>query len=139
MIMRKFAERAALIAMLAVGSLAIAGEDRAAQAQEQMKKTIERLDLTDEQIDRVKPILEDARASRQAIMGKYGVDPEGDAGSGKKLDMRQARAMRNELNAVQDGTNAELKKILSAEQFEEFKVIQQEVRDQVRERVRSAR
>lgn len=137
--MKQFTALAALIAMLAVGSPAIAEDDRAAQAQEQMEQTVERLDLTDEQIEQVKPILEESRASQQAIMAKYGVDPESRAGSGKKLDMRQARAIRKELNEVQEDTNAELKKILSAEQLEEFEVIQQERREQMRERMRSSR
>lgn len=137
--MKQFWVLAALIAMLAVGSPAIAEDDRAAQAQEQIEQTIERLALTDEQIERVQPILEESRASQQAIMAKYGVDPESRAGSGMKLGPRQARAMRKELNEVQADTNAELEKLLSAEQIEEFKVIQQERSDQMRERLRSSR
>lgn len=137
--MKQLTGLAALIAMLAVGSLAVAQDDRAAQAQKQMEQTIERLDLTDEQIERVKPILEETRASRQAIMARYGVDPDGGAVGGKKLGLREARAMRKELNQVQEETNAELKKILNAEQLKELEVIQQERSDDMRERIRSAR
>lgn len=137
--MKQFTALAALIAMLAAGSPAIAEDDRAAQARDQMEQTIEQLELTDEQIERVKPILEDSWASQQAIMAKYGIDPESHAGSGKQLDMRQARAMRKELNEVQQDMNAELTTILSAEQLEKFEVIQQERRDQMRERMRSSR
>ena len=137
--MKQFTKLAALIAMLVVGSLAIAEDDRAAQAQEQMEQTIERLDLTDEQIEQVKPILEDLRASRQAILAKYGVDLENRGGGSNKLGPRQARAMRTQINDVQEDANAKLKKILSAEQLEELMLIQQERRNQMRERIRSSR
>lgn len=137
--MKQLTGLTALIAMLAVGPLAVAQDDRAARAQEQVEQTIERLDLTDEQIERAKPILEETRASRQAIMARYGVDPDGRAVGGKKLGLREAMAMRKELNQVQEKTNAELKKILNAEQFKELEVIQQERSDAMRERIRSAR
>lgn len=117
--MKKFTKLAALIAMLAVGSLATAEHDRAAQANAQMVQTIQRLELTDEQIEQMKPILEDLRASRQAILAKYGVDPE-NPGGGDELSPRRARAMRKEIHDVQEDANVELEKILSAEQFEEL-------------------
>jgi hypothetical protein len=139
MVMKHSTRLTALIAMLAAGSLAVAQDDRAALAKEQMEQTIERLNLTDGQIERVKPILESTRASRQAIMARYGVDPDGSAVGGKKLGLREARAMRKELNQVQEGTNAELRKILNAEQLTELEVIQQERSDDMRERIRSAR
>jgi hypothetical protein len=137
-IMKQFTRLAALIAMFAVGSLAIAQDDRAAQAKEQIAQTIERLDLSDEQIEQAKPILEDLRESRQAIMAKYGIDPD-NRGGGNKPNPRQLRAMRTEIEGVQADANAKLRKILSAEQFKELEAIQQEGRDQMRERIRGAR
>ena len=49
------------------------------------------------------------------------------------------KAMRNEMEAVRKKTFAELEQILSAEQLEEFNLIREERRTEMRERMREAR
>ncbi len=136
---KPFTKFALMLAMLAFGSLALSQDDRAAQAEEQIRQVLERLDLTDEQIEQVKPILENSFESRRAVMASYGIDIESREGGGEKLGLRKARSMRRDLDKIQEDTNAELKEILSAEQFDELEIIQQERRDQMRERIRSSR
>ncbi|MEO1596472.1 MAG: Spy/CpxP family protein refolding chaperone [Pseudomonadota bacterium] len=123
---------AALVASLAVSTHALAEDDRAAMAQEQMQQTFERLDLTDEQIDQVKPVLEASAEEREKIMSEYGMDPE----SGKRPGMRKMRAMKQEMDSVQEKTIAELKKILTDEQITEFQQIQEERQAAMRDRMR---
>ena len=55
--MQRQVTAATLIALFAIGTQAKADDDRAAMAQEQMQQTFERLELTDEQIEQVKPCL----------------------------------------------------------------------------------
>jgi hypothetical protein len=130
---------ATLIALFAIGTQAKADDDRAAMAQEQMQQTFERLELTDEQIEQVKPVLEASVASMQEILLSYGMDPESRQGSAEKPGFRKMRAMRKEMHAVRENTLAELELVLSDEQLEEFKRIQGERQAEMRERMRGAR
>ncbi len=126
----------ALIALLGGAAQAKANDDRAAMAEEQMRQTFERLELTDEQIEQVEPILLESAAARQEILSKYGMDPESRQGSEGRPAMREMRAMRKEMQAVQKSVLDELEPILSEEQFEEFKLIQDDRRAEMRERIR---
>jgi hypothetical protein len=137
--MQRLITAATLIALFAIGTQAKADDDPASTIQEQMQQTFERLELTDEQIEQVKPVLEESAASRQAILLSYGMDPESRQGSAEKPGVRKMRAMRKEMHAVRDNTLAELELILSDEQLEEFKRIQGERQAEMRERMRGAR
>lgn len=137
--MQRLTAAATLIVLFAIGTQAKADDDRAAMAQEQMQQTFEGLELTDEQIEQVKPVLEASVASMQEILLSYGIDPESHPGSAEKPGIRKMRAMRKEMNAVRENTLAELELILSDEQLEEFKRIQGERQAEMRERMRGAR
>lgn len=137
--MQRLTAAAALIVLFAIGTQAKADDDRAAMVQKQMQQTFERLELTDEQIEQVKPVLEVSVASMQQILLSYGMDPESRQGSAEKPQFRKMRAMRKEMHAVRENTLAELELILSDEQLEEFKRIQGERQAEMRERMRGAR
>jgi hypothetical protein len=79
--MQRLTAAATLIVLFAIGTQAKADDDRAAMAQEQMQQTFEGLELTDEQIEQVKPVLEASVASMQEILLSYGMDPESRPGS----------------------------------------------------------
>ena len=136
--MQRLTAAATLIVLFAIGTQAKADDDRAAMAQEQMQQTFEGLELTDEQIEQVKPVLEASVASMQEILLSYGMDPESRQGSAEKPGLRKMRAMRKEMNAVRENTLGELEQILSDEQLEEFKNIQEERQAEMRERMRGA-
>ena len=137
--MQRLTAAATLIVLFAIGTQAKADDDRAAMAQEQMQQTFEGLELTDEQIEQVKPVLEASVASMQEILLSYGLDPESRQGSAEKPGFRKMRAMRKEMHAVRENTLAELELVLSDEQLEEFKRIQGERQAEMRERMRGAR
>ncbi|MEO0580143.1 MAG: hypothetical protein AAFZ58_15755, partial [Pseudomonadota bacterium] len=136
--MKRITAVATLLTLSFFGTQAVAEDDRAAKIQEQMQQTIERLDLTDEQIEKIKPIMQESMEARQKIMASYGIDPENSDGAGK-LGMRKARAMRKEMNAINAGTLSELEQILTAEQLNEYKAIQKERQAEMKERIRGSR
>ena len=129
----------AFIVLLATGMQAVAEDNRTAEAKEKMQQTIERLELTDEQIEKVEPVLQESAAARQKILSSYGIDLESRQGSVGKPSPRKMMAMRKEMNAVGENMLGELKQILSDEQLEEFKRIQEERQAEMRERVREGR
>ena len=137
--MRRAAASIALIVLLATGMQAVAEDDRTEKAKEQIQQTIERLELTDEQAEQVKPVLEESAAARQEILSSYGMDPESRQDSVGKPGIRKMRAMRNEMNTLRENTLGELEQVLSDEQLEEFKRIQEERQAEMRERMREGR
>ena len=128
---------AALIMFTASATLAHAEHHAMDAAKSQMQETLQRLELTDEQMAAVKPVLESSAAAREEIMANYGMDAESRETSGERPGRRQLRAMKKELDAVQDKTMQDLEQILTDEQLAEFKLIQQERQSAMRERMRS--
>lgn len=116
-------------------SLAQTGPD----PEQRMEEVTSRLGLSDEQVEQLAPVLEKSRAAQQEILSKYGIDLESGSGPSQKLGMRNGRAMRQELDVVRSDMLAEVEGILTNEQFEAFKQIQEERRAEMRERVRSRR
>jgi hypothetical protein len=98
-----------------------------------------RLDLTDDQVDQVSPVLEESLRARKKVLSSYGIDLENRSGPQSRIGIRQARAMRKELGAIQEETLNELSGILSAQQMEELKMMQEERKAEVRERIRAQR
>jgi hypothetical protein len=137
--MQRLRTTTTLLALSMICAPVFAEEDRAAMAQEQMQQTIERLELTNEQVEQVKPVLKKAASEQQKILSSYGMDPQSRQNSTRKPGMRQMMAMRNEMQDVRENTMRELDPILSDEQLEEFKQIQEERQAAMRERMRAAR
>lgn len=128
----------ALVLLAFASQLALAESDRGAEVGERLAQARDRLDLSDEQLDQIAPVMEESLAKRNSIMSRYGVDPQNPERS-KRPNFRQARAMRSEMEAVRSDTLASLEGILSREQLDEFKSMQEEQRAEMRERMRAAR
>ncbi len=128
----------ALVALVLVGPPAVADEDRAAQVEQRMEEARTRLNLSDEQVDQVAPLLEESMRAQQNIMESYGIDPGNQAGM-EKIGLRQARAMSRELNAVRSSTVDALGGVLTDQQLDEFKAMQEERKAEMRERMRAGR
>jgi len=136
--------RAVLIGMFISLSLlgaayTAAADDQAAQAQQRLAAAKERLDLSDEQLDQLAPVLEKSMAAQRRVLASYGIDLENRNGAGNRPGLRQARAMRKEMNAVKSDTLAEVNKILTDAQLKEFKRMQEERQAEMRQRIRGAR
>ncbi len=108
--------------------------DRAAAAEEieqRLKKTAERLNVTEEQKPEVEAILRESALKRQAVLESYGFK------DGNKPDMsrRQLRSMRGELNKVSEATTTKLSAILSDVQMAEYEKIKEEQKAAMREQI----
>jgi Spy/CpxP family protein refolding chaperone len=96
--------------------------DQAMQRLEQIK---ERLKLTPEQVEKVRPILTDEVQKLKALR-------ESNSGGSR----RDRRKMAREFKRIQGDADDQLKKVLSKEQMSELKKLRDERRQQLRERAR---
>ena len=122
-------------------------EPHAAFLKENQSSTLEgvlaeanaRLNLTDEQAEQVAPILHSNFEAQRAVFLDYGFDIERGNRPAKKLGFKQLRAMGRELEAVRVGTRDALKDVLNEEQMREYVSMQNERKNEVRQRIRAAR
>ena len=115
-------------------------EDRSAQLEERVAEVRQRLDLTDEQVAQMEPIIESGIEARLLVLEEYGIDPEARAsGAQDKLRLRQKRALAKELNEINAEVRDEMSEILTDEQLAEYEKIQEERRAEMRERARARR
>ena len=100
----------------------------------QLQETEERLQLTDEQPETVRPILEEATRQRQAVLEKHGVDLEGTE-KADRPGRRTLRRMRNDLQEVNKETQRELEDVLTSEQMKQWEALQEDRRAEMREQL----
>ena len=120
------------------------GQEEARTEQlEELRQRLEeartRLDLTDEQVEQVRPIL---RAGSEALLGvlqEHGIDLRDRSGGANRLRFRQLRRLQRDLEAVREQTLEDLDEVLTDEQLEIYKEIQEENRQAMRERLRQRR
>ncbi len=129
------------------------GGEQLAQLQERLEEAKARLKLTDEQVEQVRPIFRASTEKQMAVLEKHGIDlrdggasrGDGDArrrggagrrGAGNRQDLQQLRALGDDLEALRKETRKELKNVLTKEQFKEFKKMQEENREAMRQRIR---
>jgi hypothetical protein len=94
------------------------------QARQRLEQIKERLKLTPEQVEQVRPIIADEMQKLKALR-------DSSSGGGSRRDrMKMAR----ELKRIQGDADDQLKKVLSKEQMNELKKIREERRQQLRER-----
>jgi hypothetical protein len=122
-----------------LASLTMAQEIDPAVIEQRVKDVAERLELSDGQIEQVSPVIKSAMEQQQRILESYGVDPANRGEGGKRLGLRDARAMSSEMSAVRDDTRDALDGILTDEQRDEFLVMQEERRAELRERIRTGK
>jgi hypothetical protein len=71
-----------------------------------------------------------------AILRRYGLLDADGRRTEARPSMREARKLRRELDDVRDDTVRRLERVLTKAQIEEYKKLQRELRDAVRERRR---
>jgi hypothetical protein len=100
----------------------------AEQARQRLEQIKERLALTPEQVEQVRPILQDEVQKLKALRETHS--------SGGRRDRRK---LGRELKHIQGETDDQLKKVLSKEQMKELKKLRDEWRQQLRERAAQKR
>ena len=118
-------------------------DERKKQIQEkflskQIKGIAAGLDLTKEQMAKVKPILDNHFAAQMAILDKHGINAR--QGDGKKrMGFRKMRALRNDMEENKTKTLELLSSVLSDEQLAKFEQMEAERKQQMREKFKSRR
>ena len=84
------------------------GGKRGMNIEQQMERMKEQLSLTDEQVPKVKAVLEESNKKRQAIF----TDPN--------FDRSDRTAMREKMAPITEEQNKKLKEILTADQYKKY-------------------
>ena len=113
--------------------------ERIEAARERLDDVRERLDLSDEQSERIRPILREQMEAVGKLLSDHGIDPSSGRRSGRRLGLMQARQLGKRLDKIRAETRGKLKGILEPEQFNEFKKIQDEWRKDTRSRIMARR
>ena len=136
----------ALAASMAVAPAVLHGDEaadpeRVEQLEQRIAEIRERLALTGEQEEAIAPILKAGLEAQMAVMEKHGFDPEARADGVKRRrpGLRAARQLRRELDAVRADTVESLSEVLTPEQIEEYRKIQEESRQEMSRRLRENR
>ena len=128
-----------LVLIVAIFGANSVWSEQGAKAAEKLEETKVRLNLTDDQIVSIKPILIEDLAQKNQVLLEHGIDLE----SGKRptggMNFREARALANDMDSVREKTVKELSVYLSDEQIEEYKKIQKENKEKIRERIKESR
>jgi hypothetical protein len=120
-------------------SIAAQAEPDAATHQDKIQQLIEQLQLTDEQLAEIRPVLESHAEQTMTILDKYDIErPQAD-GERKSLGLRDARKLKGEMQTLRSETRAQLEGVLSEEQLAEYDKLAQERRAELRERIKSRR
>lgn len=118
------------------------GADRAKQF-EQFRQNLEdtrrRLNLTDEQVDQIRPILRSGFQAMLEVFQKHGIEPGEHSGTTDRIGFLQLRRLRRDLDAVRKQTLKHLDGVLTDTQLKTYKQIQEEHRKALRERLRQRR
>lgn len=129
------------LSSLSVGFAQQADSDRLAELEARIEQTRKRLNLTDEQIVRIEPILESNFEATMLVLENHGIefDPDVPREQRERPGFRKMRAISRDLQAVREETAAEMAEVLTDEQMAEYRKIQEERRAELRERIRARR
>ena len=125
-----------LLTALFFASTAWADEPDLSRLKMRVQETISRLDLTEEQIRQLKPVLADHFNAQTAVLDKYGFNS---ANRDDRPDAQTLHALRREFDDNKNMTSKRLSGILSKEQLAEFEKIQKVQKKQIREKFLSKR
>lgn len=110
-------------------------EEQRARLEQYLEQVRARLNLTEAQRAQLEPVLRRSFEERAEIMQRYGVGGD----NSQRPGLRQARAMKSELEEARKKSDPEIEKILDDRQMAEYRKIQEEMRDQIRQRMRERR
>jgi len=122
----------ALFAVVLMVGLAPAGqahdhhEDHGARIEKHMEHAAERLGLSDAQKEQLRPLVEQHVAKAKAIRDKYPAESSAE----------QRRQMYQEMHAVREEYDGQVRAVLTEEQRQEWEKMRSERRDRMREHKR---
>ena len=133
----KYALRLALI--VAIFGANSGWSEQGAKAAEELEETKVRLNLTDDQFVSIEPILIEDLAEKNQVLLEHGINLESGERPTGGMNIRKARALANDMGSVREKTIEKLSVYLSDEQIQEYKKIQEENKEKIRERIKESR
>lgn len=134
-----------LLALVAASALLLSGvavaqdrEEIEAKAEERLEQVIENLELTDEQVEALRPIFQSSFERQAAVLEQYGIDLS-DGEQGGKLSRRERRKLIGDLKDEREKTDDAIAEVLTDEQFDAYKEMAEERQDEMRERRKDRR
>lgn len=134
-----------LLALIAASALLLSGvavaqdrEEIEAKAEERLEQVIENLELTDEQVEALRPIFQSSFERQAAVLEQYGIDLS-DGEQGGKLSRRERRKLRGDLKDEREKADDAIAEVLTDEQFDAYKEMAEERQDEMRERLKDRR
>lgn len=129
----------AALALVGTGTvLAADREEIEAKAQEKLEQVIEELELTDEQVAAMRPILEDGFERQAAVLEEHGISLDDRSREGR-LSRRERRGLRSNLKDEREETLEALSDVLNEEQLEAYENMAEERQDEMRSRLKDRR
>lgn len=111
--------------------------DQIAEFEARIGQTKQRLNLTDEQVAKIKPVLISRAEASMLVLEENGIDLTVPREQRERPGFRQMQAIAKELLAIREESAEEMAEILSEEQMQEYRKIQKESRAKLRERIRA--
>lgn len=134
-----------LLALVAASALLLSGvavaqdrEEIEAKAEERLEQVIENLELTDEQVEALRPIFQSSFERQAAVLEQYGIDLS-DGEQDDKLSRRERRKLRGDLKDERERTEDAIAEVLTDDQFDAYKETAEERHDEMRERLKDRR
>lgn len=134
-----------LLALIAASALLLSGvavaqdrEEIEDKAEERLEQVIENLELTDEQVEALRPIFQSSFERQAAVLEQYGIDLS-DGEQGGKLSRRERRKLKGDLKDEREKTDDAIAEVLTDEQFDAYKEMAEERQDEMRERRKDRR
>lgn len=130
----------ALVIIYAMSSPAVwAQATEMHSAEQHVSELREALELTDEQVEKITPIISEGRERQKSILASYGIDLESDE-KPENLGRRTAMKMRGELKDARKEMMESLSAVMTAEQLATYTEMQEEraeeQRNAIRDRIR---
>ena len=107
-------------------------EEQRVRMETRMEEIRKRLALSDEQKAQLEPVIRRSFEQRAAVLEQHGVKKERD----ERLRVREARALKRDLVKIKKQTDDEAARILDSRQMDEYRKIQRETREALRDEVR---
>lgn len=130
------------VILVSIARLPAQTEDRKArleQLQARVTEARDRLQLSDEQIEKLKPILRQQSQAMRKVLAKHGINLEDRSERSKRLGLRAARKLSRDLDEIRARTLAQIQEFLRPEQVAEYKKLQAERKKVLRQRIRERR
>ena len=125
-----------LLASPLYAQTAAPSEEARERIRAQIEESLERLQLTDEQRKTVRPIMEESFAQRLAVLEKHGIDPA-NLNADNRPGYRTMRKLGKDMDKVRKETEKQLQAVLTADQMEVWKEMEEERRARMREQFKN--